>query len=83
MLQRYPNRKFPPIQPEQQSSTYEDGCGCTDEDPYGCFQNEDAIGPKIGSATDFTGLIPSLPRSDSELEAYAEMYDYPGDVFKD
>lgn len=28
------------------------------------------------SLTDCTGLIPSLPQSEAELEAYAELYPY-------
>lgn len=30
----------------------------------------------ICSSTDCTGLIPALPSSDSELEAYEEMYEF-------
>ena len=41
-------------------------------DPYGCDS----------PAMDCTGLIPSLPQSDSELESYAEVYHYPADIFK-
>ena len=33
------------------------------------------------SATDCTGLIPALPQSESELESYAELYHYPGNIF--
>ena len=29
---------------------------------------------KCGESTDCTGLIPSLPQSDDEVEAYNEMY---------
>ncbi len=54
-----------------------------ENDPYGCFLDDDRIEMKAGSATDFTGLIPALPESDAELESYAQMYDYPGDIMKD
>lgn len=83
MSQIYPAKKYPPDKPEDQPTTFEDGRGCTDNDPYGCWTDDDSIGPKISSATDFTGLIPALPLEESELESYAEMYEYPGDIFKD
>ena len=51
-------------------------------DPYGCDE-PDALNIKACSATDCTGLIPSLPTSDAELESYAEVYHYPADIFKD
>ena len=35
------------------------------------------------SATDCTGLIPALPQTDSEMESYAQVYHYPGDIFHD
>lgn len=50
-------------------------------DPYGC-DVPDNLDIKSCSATDCTGLIPSLPQSDSELESYAEVYHYPADIFK-
>ncbi len=55
----------------------------TDDDPYGCFMDDDTIERKAGSAMDCTGLIPALPESDEELEAYAQMYRYPGDILED
>ncbi len=54
-----------------------------EEDPYGCFMDDDTIEMKAGSAMDFTGLIPSLPESEDELAAYAELYRYPGDILQD
>lgn len=51
-------------------------------DPYGC-DDPHALDVRACSATDCTGLIPSLPQSDSELESYAEVYHYPADIFKD
>ena len=51
-------------------------------DPYGCDE-PDALNIKACSATDCTGLIPSLPTSDAELESYAEVYHYPAALFKD
>ena len=51
-------------------------------DPYGCDE-PDSLNIKACSATDCTGLIPSLPTSDAELESYAEVYHYPADIFKD
>ena len=43
------------------------------QDPYG---TDDTAYPDIKacSATDCTGLIPSLPQSEAALESYAEMY---------
>ncbi len=52
-------------------------------DPYRCFIDNSAIAKKAGSSTDCTGLIPSLPNSDEELESYAQMYHYPGDILED
>ena len=34
------------------------------------------------SATDFTGLIPSLPENEAELEAYNELYPFRPPVSK-
>ncbi|MCD8121312.1 MAG: hypothetical protein LUE65_03605 [Clostridiales bacterium] len=55
-------------------------------DPYHCesgHQNAaDDPGFRCGSATDFTGLIPSLPESEFALEAYADLYHYPGDILR-
>ncbi len=53
------------------------------EDPYRCFMDDDTIEMKASSAMDCTGLIPSLPDSDEELEAYAQMYHYSGDILED
>ena len=52
------------------------------QDPYG---TDDTAYPDIKacSATDCTGLIPSLPQSEAELESYAEIYHYPADIFHD
>lgn len=50
-------------------------------DPYGC-DDPNGLDIKACSATDCTGLIPSLPQSDAELESYAEVYHYPADIFK-
>jgi hypothetical protein len=49
------------------------------EDPYGCDRPH-AMENSTCSATDFTGLIPAGMPDDEELEAYAEMYHYPGDI---
>ncbi len=54
-----------------------------DSDPYSCFMDDDTIEMKAGSSTDCTGLIPALPKSEDELEAYAQMYHYPGDILED
>ncbi len=54
-----------------------------ENDPYSCFMDDDRIEMKAGSATDCTGLIPALPESEAELEAYAQMYHYPGDILED
>lgn len=51
-------------------------------DPYGC-DIPHALDIKACSSTDCTGLIPSLPQSDAELEAYEELYPYPGNIMKD
>ena len=55
----------------------------TGVDPYGCCMDDDTVEMKAGSATDCTGLIPALPESDEELEAYAQMYRYSGDILED
>ncbi|MCD8082867.1 MAG: hypothetical protein LUE86_04910 [Clostridiales bacterium] len=56
-------------------------------DPYRCesgFRNAaDRPESPCGCATDFTGLIPALPTDESELESYAQLYPYPGDIRKD
>ncbi|MDO4267863.1 MAG: hypothetical protein Q4C73_05265 [Eubacteriales bacterium] len=51
-------------------------------DPY-CCGEPDELDLKACSATDCTGLIPSLPQSDAELESYAQIYHYPADIFQD
>lgn len=51
-------------------------------DPYG-FDDPDYLDIKACSATDCTGLIPALPQTDSEMESYAQVYHYPGDIFHD
>ncbi|MGL5438106.1 MAG: hypothetical protein ACRDBO_22455 [Lachnospiraceae bacterium] len=48
-------------------------------DPYGC-DTPSTNNIEAGSATDLTGLIPALPESDAELENYAELYPFPGDI---
>lgn len=50
-------------------------------DPYGC-DTPGALDIRASSAMDCTGLIPALPESEAELESYAELYHYPGDIFK-
>lgn len=37
----------------------------------------DIITRNIASSTDFTGMIPSLLNDDSEMDAYAEIFDIP------
>ena len=49
-------------------------------DPYG-FDDPNPLDIKACSASDCTGLIPALPQSESELESYAELYHYPGNIF--
>lgn len=49
-------------------------------DPFG--HDPEGLDIRAVSACDCTGLIPSLPVSDSELESYAQIYHYPGDIFK-
>lgn len=51
-------------------------------DPYG-HDDTDSLDIRACSTTDCTGLIPSLPTSDAELESYAEIYHYPADIFHD
>ncbi len=51
-------------------------------DPYG-HDDPNGLNVRACSAMECTGLIPSLPVSDSELESYAEVYHYPADIFKD
>lgn len=53
-----------------------------DNDPYGCDTPSD-VDIRACSSTDCTGLIPSLPQSDDELESYEELYHYPGNIFQD
>lgn len=48
-------------------------------DPYGC-DTPSTLNIQASSATDFTGLIPALPESEEELENYAQLYPYPGDI---
>lgn len=48
-------------------------------DPYGC-DIPHAMEIRACSSTDCTGLIPSLPQSDAELEAYEDLYHYPGNI---
>ena len=42
-------------------------------DKYGCF---DEIDIQACSPTDCTGLIPSLPQDDAEVEHYNQLYKY-------
>lgn len=46
------------------------------------YEEDEMLNMKACSAMECTGLIPSLPLSDSELESYAEIYHYPADVFR-
>ncbi len=43
------------------------------DDPYSLNITDDF---KLCAATDCTGLIPAMPQTDSELEAYEEMYPF-------
>ena len=52
------------------------------QDPYGT-DDPDTLDVRAASVTDCTGLIPSLPQSEAELESYAEIYHYPADIFHD
>ena len=45
------------------------------DDPYNTNLYKDF---QVGSATDCTGLIPALPETDSELDAYKDMYPFLG-----
>lgn len=49
-----------------------------------CFsKNDSCFSKSICSSTDCTGLIPALPSTEQELEAYEEMYSFcaaPDDV---
>lgn len=54
----------------------------TKNEPYG-HDDPDSLDIRACSAMDCTGLIPSLPQTDSELESYAEVYHYPADIFHD
>lgn len=51
-------------------------------DPYGC-DTPGSLDIRACSSMDCTGLIPALPQTEAELEAYAQMYHYPADVFQD
>lgn len=51
-------------------------------DPYGC-DDPGALEIKACSAQDCTGLIPALPQSEYELEAYAQMYHIPADILEE
>lgn len=51
-------------------------------DPYGC-DPPDHLDIRACSSQDCTGLIPALPSTEAELESYAQMYHYPGDVLQD
>ncbi len=46
-------------------------------------EEDETLNMRACSARECTGLIPSLPQSDSQLESYAEVYHYPADVFRD
>lgn len=46
-------------------------------DPYGC-DIPHALDIKACSSMDCTGLIPSLPETEAELESYEELYHNPG-----
>jgi len=48
-------------------------------DPYGC-DTPSTHRIQASSAMDCTGLIPALPADDAELENYAELYPFPGDI---
>lgn len=51
-------------------------------DPYGC-DTPSALNIQASSATDFTGLIPALPETEAQLESYAELYHFPGDILNE
>lgn len=62
----------------------EDGGENPSSDSFGQDLTEDDMrNMKACSAMECTGLIPSLPQSDSELESYAEIYHYPADGARD
>ena len=82
MSHRFSAGNFTPDEEESWEDSYSEDT-FDDDDPYGCFMDDDTIERKISSAMDCTGLIPSLPHSEEELEAYAELYRYSGDVFQD
>lgn len=46
-------------------------------DPYGCDET-DNLEIQACSAQDCTGLIPSLPANEDELESYEDLYHFPG-----
>lgn len=46
-------------------------------DPYGCDET-DYLDIQACCAQDCTGLIPSLPVNEEELESYADLYHFPG-----
>lgn len=48
-------------------------------DPYGC-DIPHALDIQASSASDCTGLIPSLPQSEAELESYEALYHYTEQV---
>ncbi|MCD8224444.1 MAG: hypothetical protein LUC99_06310 [Clostridiales bacterium] len=54
----------------------------TKNDPYGC-DDPGGLDIKACSVTDCTGLIPALPDSEAELESYAQLYHYPGDILNE
>lgn len=45
-------------------------------------EKEDDIDIQACATTDCTGLIPSLPQSEAELESYQELYPYLADTGK-
>ena len=60
-----------------------DGLAAKDVGEMGSHREFHDLERSVCSARDCTGLIPSLPTSDAELESYAEVYHYPADIFKD
>lgn len=52
-------------------------------DPYGCDTPSALDIQSCAAMSDCTGLIPSLPQSDAELESYAELYPYSGNITQD
>lgn len=67
-----PDTELPPVKRPQPQ----------DNDPYGCDTPDDLIFTAC-SATECTGLIPSLPQSEYERESYEEIYPYMADAFRD